>query len=118
LAAQDNAARTAKDSLNLTQAQFKDGAISYLALLDAERTYNQARVALVQAQAARFADTAALFQSLGGGWWNRSMASEHEDKADTKPIVISDAEADRLCTYNPEEDNKLPLEHPGGEQKQ
>jgi len=25
----------------------------------------------VQAQAARFADTAALFQALGGGWWNR-----------------------------------------------
>lgn len=27
--------------------------------------------ALVQAQAARYADTAALFQALGGGWWNR-----------------------------------------------
>jgi hypothetical protein len=25
----------------------------------------------VQAQAARFSDTAALFQALGGGWWNR-----------------------------------------------
>jgi outer membrane protein TolC len=26
----------------------------------------------VQAQAARYADTAALFQALGGGWWDRS----------------------------------------------
>ena len=26
---------------------------------------------LVQAQLNRYADTAALFQSLGGGWWNR-----------------------------------------------
>ena len=40
-------------------------------LLNAQRSYQQARLALVQAQAARFADTAALFQALGGGWWNR-----------------------------------------------
>jgi hypothetical protein len=26
---------------------------------------------VVQARAARLADTAALFQALGGGWWNR-----------------------------------------------
>jgi outer membrane protein TolC len=25
----------------------------------------------VQAQAARYADTAALIEALGGGWWNR-----------------------------------------------
>jgi outer membrane protein TolC len=36
------------------------------------RQYQQARIGLVQAQALRFADTAALFQSLGGGWWNRT----------------------------------------------
>ena len=40
-------------------------------VLIAERQYQQARISLVQAQAARFADTAALFQALGGGWWNR-----------------------------------------------
>ena len=40
-------------------------------LLNAQRSYQQARLALVQAQAARYADTAALFQALGGGWWNR-----------------------------------------------
>ena len=44
--------------------------MSYLASLDAQRTYQQTRIALVQAQAARFTDTAALFQALGGGWWN------------------------------------------------
>lgn len=31
----------------------------------------QANIQVVQARAARLADTAALFQSLGGGWWNR-----------------------------------------------
>ncbi len=43
------------------------GQIAYLAVLNAENTYAQARLALVQAQAARLADTAALFQALGGG---------------------------------------------------
>ena len=47
------------------------GAVNYLALLNAEQTYQQARLGLVQAEAARFADSAALFQALGGGWWNR-----------------------------------------------
>jgi outer membrane protein TolC len=35
---------------------------------------HQQRISLAQAQAARFADTAALFQALGGGWWNESKA--------------------------------------------
>ena len=48
--------------------------MSYLALLNAQQTYLTARIALVQAQANRFADTAALFQALGGGWWQRERA--------------------------------------------
>ncbi len=50
--------------------QLELGQVAYLALLNAEQTYAQAQVALVQAQAARLSDTAALFQALGGGWWN------------------------------------------------
>ena len=41
------------------------------ALLNAERQHQQARLNLAQAQAARHADSAALFKALGGGWWNR-----------------------------------------------
>ena len=33
---------------------------------------------LVQAQANRYADTAALFQALGGGWWNRTEEPRYE----------------------------------------
>ena len=44
----------------------------YLALLSAEQIEQQAQISLVQAQANRFADTAALFQALGGGWWHRA----------------------------------------------
>jgi NodT family efflux transporter outer membrane factor (OMF) lipoprotein len=71
LRAQERAARTASESLSLAREQFRVGAITYLTLLNAERTYEQALIGLVQAQAARYADTAALFQALGGGWWNR-----------------------------------------------
>ena len=71
LAAQTDAATAAADSLDLAQKQFQLGAVSSLSLLNAERQYQQARIGLVQAQAVRFADTAALFQALGGGWWNR-----------------------------------------------
>jgi NodT family efflux transporter outer membrane factor (OMF) lipoprotein len=70
--AQAAAERAAADSLAASRRQFRIGAISYLSLLDAERTYQQARINLVQAEAARFADTVALFQALGGGWWNRA----------------------------------------------
>ncbi|HEX9079803.1 MAG TPA: efflux transporter outer membrane subunit [Desulfuromonadaceae bacterium] len=75
LAAQADAEKAARDTLDVTQQQYRFGAASYLALLNAQRQHQQARVTLVQAQAARFADTAALFQALGGGWWNRETAA-------------------------------------------
>ena len=60
--------------VTLTQAksQFGAGYASYLTLLSAEQTYQQAELNLMQARATRYADTAALFQALGGGWWNRA----------------------------------------------
>jgi len=54
------------------RAQQHAGYASYLELLSAEETYQTAVTGQVQAQISRFADTAALFQALGGGWWNRS----------------------------------------------
>jgi NodT family efflux transporter outer membrane factor (OMF) lipoprotein len=68
LSAQAEAEVAARAALDITDKQFSLGAVSYLALLNAQRQYQESRVALVQAQAARFADTAALFQALGGGW--------------------------------------------------
>ena len=72
LKAQRTALRAASDTLDLAEGQYKLGAITYITLLNAQRSYAQARLAVVQAQAARYADTAALFQALGGGWWNRT----------------------------------------------
>ena len=71
LKAQAEAEAAARESLEVTRMQLQFGAANYLALFNAQRQYEQARIGLVQAQAARYADTAALFQALGGGWWKR-----------------------------------------------
>jgi NodT family efflux transporter outer membrane factor (OMF) lipoprotein len=76
LKAQADAESLARESLDLATRQYQLGAVSYLALLDAQRSYQQSRIGLVQAQAARYADTAALFQALGGGWWNREPLAD------------------------------------------
>ena len=70
------AEQTAGQSLEITTERFQAGAIAYLSLLDAQRTYQQARILLVRAQANRYSDTVALFTSLGGGWWNRQDIPE------------------------------------------
>ena len=75
LKAQDAALKAAFNSLELTKLQYQVGAISYLPLLTSERDYQQAQISQVKAHANRYADTAALLQSLGGGWWNRKNLS-------------------------------------------
>jgi outer membrane protein TolC len=66
-----NAEHAAKVTFELSRKQFQAGYAGYLSLLSAEQTYQQALNNLVQAQANRYSDTAALFLALGGGWWNR-----------------------------------------------
>jgi NodT family efflux transporter outer membrane factor (OMF) lipoprotein len=76
LAAEALAEASAREALALAERQFNLGAISYLTLLNAQRQYHLARIALTQAQSARYADTAALFQALGGGWWTRPATAD------------------------------------------
>jgi NodT family efflux transporter outer membrane factor (OMF) lipoprotein len=83
LRAEVAAESTAADNLRITRDQYQLGAINYTTLLNAETTYQQAHVNRVIAQATRYADTAALFQALGGGWWNRSDVKSAD--ADTAP---------------------------------
>jgi len=80
LKAAADAETAAKKTLDLTERQSRDGYANYLSLLSAEQAYQQARIALVQAQANRYADTAALFQALGGGWWHRADFVEVKDE--------------------------------------
>ena len=71
LQASAEADRAARKTFDLAQSQYELGTFSMVAMLNAEQTYQQAQIAVVQARASRYSDTAALFQALGGGWWNR-----------------------------------------------
>jgi NodT family efflux transporter outer membrane factor (OMF) lipoprotein len=70
LQAAATAERAAKATLDLSRLQLKHGYIGTFELLAAEQAYQQARLGLIQAEANRFTDTAALYQALGGGWWH------------------------------------------------
>ncbi len=69
------AAREAEDaanrSLDLIRRQVEQGQVSLPTLLTAQQAFLQTSLARVQAQASRLANTVALYQALGGGWWNR-----------------------------------------------
>jgi NodT family efflux transporter outer membrane factor (OMF) lipoprotein len=70
------AEKAASENLVLTQSQFDAGAVGIAEFLLAQQSMQQAKAASIQAQAQRYADTAALFVALGGGWWNRPLENE------------------------------------------
>ena len=72
LQANQSAYDATTQSLEIAHAQLRLGDVSELMVLQAQQANAQARLALVQAQGARYSDSVALFQSLGGGWWNRN----------------------------------------------
>jgi NodT family efflux transporter outer membrane factor (OMF) lipoprotein len=72
LKAQVAAEQAAQRSLDITRGQYQAGGVAYTLLLTAQNNLMTARINRIQAQAARLSDTAALFQALGGGWWNRT----------------------------------------------
>jgi NodT family efflux transporter outer membrane factor (OMF) lipoprotein len=94
LQAAAQASAAAQVTLDLSRRQWQDGYAGYLALLSAEQAAQQARISLVQAQALRYADTAALFQALGGGWWQRADLRQGDAAAPAATHVVS--------TRNPE----------------
>ncbi|MYM32402.1 efflux transporter outer membrane subunit [Duganella sp. CY15W] len=67
-----DASAVARAALELTERQHAKGYQDRLALIAAEQNVRQAGITLAQAQASQLGDTAALFQALGGGWWNRN----------------------------------------------
>ncbi len=67
-----SAAEAGQRGLSLASLQYRLGGASYLSVLTAEQTEQTAVITLIRAQAARYADTALLFQALGGGWWHRN----------------------------------------------
>lgn len=82
------AERAAATSLNIARKRLELGDTTYVFVLIAELTYQQAILTRIQAQAARLTNTAALFQALGGGWWNRDTALANERSKCRPPSAI------------------------------
>lgn len=80
VAAASAAERATNESLGLIRKQYAAGALNSTQVLIAQQSYLSALVTSAGARANQYADTAALFQALGGGWWNR---------ADVKPAPPS-----------------------------
>ncbi|MCA0302607.1 MAG: efflux transporter outer membrane subunit [Proteobacteria bacterium] len=80
-----DAEKAAALSLQIARGRLAAGDAGVLMVLTAELTHQQAVLARVQAQANRLADTAALYQALGGGWWNREAGGAPARRAECKP---------------------------------
>jgi NodT family efflux transporter outer membrane factor (OMF) lipoprotein len=87
--------KAAKVSLTLSQQQMQTGQANILFLLNAQQTYEQAVIQVVQAQAARISDTAALFAALGGGWRNRVEPPAPEQELDVATGQAKPVEGDQ-----------------------
>lgn len=86
LRAQIDAQDAAQASLDLIQKQYAHGAANFVALLTAQQSYQQARLAGISATALRYIDTITLFQALGGGWWNRQDAGTLKVAASSESV--------------------------------
>ncbi|GJE62616.1 Outer membrane protein OprJ [Methylobacterium trifolii] len=71
VAAASAAEKATEESLGLIRKQYSAGSINSTQVLIAQQGYLSALVTSAGARATQYADTAALFQALGGGWWNR-----------------------------------------------
>ena len=96
----------AKTTLALTQRQLQDGYTNTLGLLSAEQAYQQAEISLSQAEANRYADTAALFQALGGGWWHRTDLNGKKKMAELRKIALAFATTLLFAGCSPKSDNQ------------
>jgi NodT family efflux transporter outer membrane factor (OMF) lipoprotein len=85
--AANRALEASRESVALVRKQFTAGAVSSASLLITQQAYLQAVISQNQALANQYADTAALFQALGGGWWNRPGPAPRPDPADPAPFL-------------------------------
>jgi multidrug efflux system outer membrane protein len=66
--AQDEAVNAAERAAKLSHAQYREGAVSYFNVIDADRSVLQQQRASVQLDGERARSTVNLIRALGGGW--------------------------------------------------
>jgi outer membrane protein TolC len=87
-------------TLQLTQLQLSQGQVAIQQVLNAQSAYLQASLTVIQAQTNRFSDSVALFQALGGGWWNRG-APPPAGEAQAWLATVTGAQPDPNLTAYP-----------------
>ncbi len=87
LQAQATFERAASGYYDLVDMQYRAGAVNILNVLDADRQRRRARIQVIIARSQRLKDTAALFQSLGGGWQEFVAEADQKTKTDTGPLT-------------------------------
>jgi len=68
LASQQESAQIAQRSMHLSRRSFQVGNSGILQVLDANRTYQRAQLALVEARSRQYLDVARLYVATAGGW--------------------------------------------------
>lgn len=76
LQAQQDLANSNQQSFLLSEARFKQGADSYLQVLDAQRSWYSAQQQLISGQQALLASQISLYKVLGGGWQQSNTSAE------------------------------------------
>jgi NodT family efflux transporter outer membrane factor (OMF) lipoprotein len=79
LAAQQHALDLASEAVRLQRINYANGGTGILALLDAQRQYQQARLGYVRAEAQRYQDTIQLLVAMGGGWWGADLTVANDN---------------------------------------
>lgn len=101
LRSQRDAEVASRRSMMLTTEQFRLGGVNYVTLLTANQQYQLARLSRIQAQATRYNDTAALFQALGGGWWNRQSDLNKQTSHQACCVAASQDPKEKTWTSKP-----------------
>jgi multidrug efflux system outer membrane protein len=73
--------QSAQEARKLAEIRYREGLVTYLDVLDAQRTVLSAELQLVQTQRARLTDMVTLFKAIGGGW-------EQEHFAQATPLQV------------------------------
>ena len=76
LLAQQDLANSNQQSFMLSEARFKQGADSYLQVLDTQRSWYSAQQQLINGQQALLASKISLYKVLGGGWQDSTGSAE------------------------------------------
>lgn len=86
--AQQNALEISQTALKLQRLSYAAGKSDVLQLLDAERSYQQARLGYARAVGQRLQDTAELFVAMGGGWWQVKSLTSESGMQTAKPVRV------------------------------